>query len=809
MAYCGYVVVDMHDAKDAEGGFQGRPKSLPLRILDVFRGIFDKFHILPMDWRALIKLFPLTGALALSAVASTYLLTFTPLIFHHLSASLSLLAVLPWTVLLGFRVTRIDLTLKPFICLWLFGMVSSIDPDVQVSWKTFSAVLTMAVTTAGWPVLVDWTWSDESNSANYTTYLDDDEDQPLAQRKAWLQKQREREMASQESGPDWRECWRILCHVSLLVTLILFPILWMSGEIGHMLRNCYFLGDTRFWSYMALGAVSRTLVLSCSILLIWEQSTYLGAPFGYDTVVFLAVVNMLWIKAMLASTAFVQLWGSVGFVFGAIWFQVCRVKSNPIYAIRAFIRAKFHSTGRRKCRRILIVLLGCLATASVLTIQLNSWKRIPVQIEHINYLPTDTPIPEGPGGFLGGRPPFDSNFDLVDLLRYCNSTSSASSCLGHMSTEWVAASLLAKPESLDSHPLQNPSTIAGPPHFLKCPGQLLNYHILLSGPPSLRHLLQLKSFLHTQNLACSHLTIWSTSIDIFKYGSERSHSPLLMQFGQLVRRPYLRDRIEWKIWDMPARIPLIVNEKSLNKIDGLSQLAMGNQILRGKTKPSGGEERVRDGVVKDKSDGSEWWIMDGDWKAQFSEKALQRVMMWGILHLFGGIWLGGDGVVLLRDLRPLIGSNRPMMFRSHKKNDAPGIGFADSVVAMEANSTVSRVVISAAVNGGMNFHSEALGRVVEMHGLVTNDTMESSKMLLLSAALFESEQYTYSSDTDGEVPLTLRELSHGAFGYTLKDDTPDPLAQVVMLEHDAFFAGVRENPYGEIWTGPDVPRYPL
>jgi hypothetical protein len=64
-----------------------------------------------------------------------------------------------------------------------------------------------------------------------------------------------------------RAYWRLLHYISLLSILIFIPIVFFSGEIGNISRNCYFLDNSFHWLMVLCGGLGSWAVFWCTIAL--------------------------------------------------------------------------------------------------------------------------------------------------------------------------------------------------------------------------------------------------------------------------------------------------------------------------------------------------------------------------------------------------------------------------------------------------------------------------------------------------------------------------------------------------------------
>lgn len=96
-----------------------------------------------------------------------------------------------------------------------------------------------------------------------------------------------------------------------------------------------------------------------------------------------------------------------------------------------------------------------------------------------------------------------------------------------------------------------------------CPGPIVPYHVYWTGPATWRVEVFIKSYLYTQNLACSRLWIWLDSDRNPTAADDMLHrDPLFARFLPFVER----GDITLKAWKFPSRIPLPGREDNTDGI---------------------------------------------------------------------------------------------------------------------------------------------------------------------------------------------------------------------------------------------------
>ena len=95
---------------------------------------------------------------------------------------------------------------------------------------------------------------------------------------------------------ETRAYWRTLHYTSVLSILILTPIVLISGEVGNILHNCYFLDVPFFWFLTVCGAIGCWSVFTSTLLLVKATSpltvTFVSIPRGAFQLVMLSHFKM-------------------------------------------------------------------------------------------------------------------------------------------------------------------------------------------------------------------------------------------------------------------------------------------------------------------------------------------------------------------------------------------------------------------------------------------------------------------------------------------------------------------------------------
>ncbi|OMP88549.1 hypothetical protein BK809_0005268 [Diplodia seriata] len=434
-----------------------------------------------------------------------------------------------------------------------------------------------------------------------------------------------------------------------------------------------------------------------------------------------------------------------------------------------------------------------------------------------------------------------------------------------------------------------------------CPGPIVPYHTYWTGPATWRVEVFVKSYLYTQNLACSRLYIWldadrnpNAVDDMLK------RDPLFARFLPLVER----GDIKVVGWKFPSRIPLPSN---VDHTDGMG-------YSRGKPNAKG-EVTIAEGVIEDKT-GQQWLALTAK-QMTFLPVAVSDAVRFVILHIYGGAYFDMD-VLMLRDMRPLFLPQNHSFAERWAAHPHPG-DYNTAIMSLTANSSISSYLLRGGVRMGVNFHPRVIGRMAWKDG-------RDQEFLMLETAAFDPIWTEFNWDREGrctvpcftdysqafkgkagvikdewqsydgsqlglvdlsqqkprtrvetqsvvegrtsseegsrheaEVPTssaaqqkpgstpsdsftttsaeekqlrekgvvaeyvfeedkfppnnrTLENFFKGAWTYHihnqwLKHPEPSSWINIMEIAHDGFFAGMRTNPYGESWDGPDLMPY--
>jgi hypothetical protein len=324
--------------------------------------------------------------------------------------------------------------------------------------------------------------------------------------------------------------------------------------------------------------------------------------------------------------------------------------------------------------------------------------------------------------YLGKRPHVDTFANHTLLLEACRGSSAGlekmrrvHDCLTYLSEMEKDYYFIPSPSPSKSSP-DYPSIEHAEKPSIKgiggCPGPIQLYHTYWTGPSTWRVELFIKSYLYTQNLACSRLYIWLDSDT-----NPNAVKDMMMDSGFERFLPLAeRGDITLMAWKFPSRIPL---PKGTIEKDPLYSGYLSEEGKIVNTKNSKGEIVIGDGLVVD-VDGSEWLVLT-ERQMTFLPVAISDALRFVVLHLYGGVYLDMD-ILLLRDMRPLLLTPDHNFAERWAVHTHPG-DFNTAVMSLNANSSLSSYLLRGGVRMGLNFHPRIIGRMAWKDGRVEEFVM--------------------------------------------------------------------------------------
>lgn len=237
-------------------------------------------------------------------------------------------------------------------------------------------------------------------------------------------------------------------------------------------------------------------------------------------------------------------------------------------------------------------------------------------------------------------------------------------------------------------------------HIGTCPGPIIPYHVYWTGPATWRVEVFIKSYLYTQNQACSRLWLWLDSDRNPKaVYNMLNKDALFARFLPLVER----GDIIVKAWNFPSRIPLATDLDNKNGFNYYSK--PGNP-------DANGERAVAENIVEDKQ-GQQWLVLTAK-QMTFLPVAVSDAVRFIVLHIYGGAYFDMD-VLMLRDMRPLLLPEEHAFAERWAAHPHPG-DYNTAIMSLSANSSLSSYLLYGGVRMGVNFHPRVLGRMAWKDG---------------------------------------------------------------------------------------------
>jgi hypothetical protein len=170
------------------------------------------------------------------------------------------IGVIPMSFILNAYLTRTSYsisTLSSAITATLNLLIASIRPGSPVVWESVMAGVFSSFFVALYPILLMRTYRNLVTMQNpqvddFVSFNSNNNLIPAADVGC--------------SKEETRAGWRILHYTSLLSIFMLLPIVFFSGEIGNISRNCYFLDVPFFWFLTLCGGIGSWSVFFSTLL---------------------------------------------------------------------------------------------------------------------------------------------------------------------------------------------------------------------------------------------------------------------------------------------------------------------------------------------------------------------------------------------------------------------------------------------------------------------------------------------------------------------------------------------------------------
>jgi hypothetical protein len=556
--------------------------------------------------------------------------------------------------------------------------------------------------------------------------------------------------ANKSASSDNQKSLHWLQNTVLLAVVVLTPFLLLSGELGHISRNCYFMKVPNFWVFLLSGAAFRSIMLISSAFFIKSTS-------ALNFIILMVLIEVSQVVPLTYSKLLSSQWLALALCFLAgvwfYWFTFTPSSSSTTATGNSWDREE-STEGKGPLQKgvlqygmrvaaLIIFVAGCVQVLREHGSQPISSEKSPMSY------PRDRPVLEiirGTDAYLGERPHVNAVANLSMLIEECRGTYehlkniyNGYRCLDFLSTkedkylnipEQVASYLhvhaLDYTES-DNNTL-DPSTLINVINTSKsmlgsCEGPIVPYHIWWTGLPIWRIELFIKSYFYTQNLACSKLWIWINSDHHPGALDAWLHYPRFQRFMPLVAR----GDIILKEWKLPPRVPLPAHVDELDRARYYTQPGKAN---------ARGERLVADSIIRD-STGQEWVQIykDGDEpQLTYYIVAVSDAARLIILHLHGGVYMDPD-MLLLRDLRPLLLGSQGFAERWGTTTDP--MAYNNGFLYIPANSTISSYLLLGGTRMGLVYHFLALGRMLVEEDRDDRHIDDAHSLLKLENAFFD------------------------------------------------------------------------
>ncbi len=530
---------------------------------------------------------------------------------------------------------------------------------------------------------------------------------------------------------------RSTCNISQLSTILLLPVLLVSGEVPEISHNSYILDVAWIWRGLAATSVLNGLLLTILLLLVRNISPFKVTFFHVSSFgILLLILDVAkgpqgWISLFVSALSCAALVAIK---------QEDKVKSkmsalrNVIISIRNILLAIAIYTAIYQARHLIVEGLVSKNLASPFGAE-----------EQDIHLPRPGPLPKISkpmikiyDDYLGPRPHTDTVADVPLMVAKCNEVAGGLGvddivqCLAFLENEereyfdspeksLAENQTSVTKESRQSEDFNNKAVSESKSGAYKGArkGSKILYHVYWTGPGTWRFELFIKAYLYSQNVPCSQLWIWVDS-DIDPQARENMllrdkvlhHFRPLMDSGDIVV----------KNWTIHARIPVPGGIQALDT-PGTPQKGYPN---------AQGEVSIGDNLVQDAA-GMLWLVPNPIYKSTASTVAVSDAVRFIVLHLHGGVYLDMD-VLLLRDLRPLILSDSrtgaQTAFAEQWVERCAPADYNTAVISLPANSSLSSYLVHGGLRMGMNFHPKVIGRMMWKDG-------RNDELAMLHNAVFD------------------------------------------------------------------------
>jgi hypothetical protein len=208
------------------------------------------------DLRVARQIFLLASVYVLKVILSNVSFAFTQLPLYILAR----IAIVPCSLLFSTYINGTSLSV-PLLSAALAATgnlsIATWRGDIRVAWESIIPGIISSIFTALFPSLVEITYQ------KILRNLSTESDLLTGPMPAYAS------AAADVSGSkeEARAFWRLLHYTSLLSILIIFPIIFISGEFGDISRNCYFLDVFFHWLMITCGGLGTWAVFLGTFML--------------------------------------------------------------------------------------------------------------------------------------------------------------------------------------------------------------------------------------------------------------------------------------------------------------------------------------------------------------------------------------------------------------------------------------------------------------------------------------------------------------------------------------------------------------
>lgn len=527
-------------------------------------------------------------------------------------------------------------------------------------------------------------------------------------------------------GQNSSSFWPILRLVSLLSTVSLVPLLFLSGELSYIMKDCYVLDIEYLWQLLIFsGILNGALLVLTSLLIIVTSPVTASLMVAPSIAVSLAVFAF----GSLTSYGWIGLIGCWLFTFCFAANQMREGTSPELVQTR---------NAYSVLRSVTIILVLCTTIPGVGRLIWDHSSLPSIEVQGCgsdmtlvsNYVSSKPSKPSSTAnyGYRGPRPNVDAVIDMSLLIDQCSEVANGLgiddviNCLRFLANG--EAQYMSLPEAAQGKNTSERSSQVSAggieevqqDHFIEpssaqntstakmdaCTGPVIPFHVYWTGPASWRFELFVKSYLYTQNLPCSRLWVWLDS-DIYATAVDKMlcEDPIFQRFRPLISR----GDIVLKAWHFPHRIRLPKDVTANITTTSFHPRLAGDSL----------EMKIADSIIQDGT--GKWLILDPTYTA-FSPVQVSDAVRFIVLHLHGGVYLDMD-VLLLRDMRPLLLPKLitgQVAFAEQWVERCAKSDYNTAVISLPANSSLSTYLLRGGVRMGMNFHPKVIGRMLWRDG---------------------------------------------------------------------------------------------